>query len=87
MKTGTGFDLPRGVFGCPTGIPGTALNGTACFLKDVCAMGGLSAGLPDQWWRFFTAILLHGGLVHLLLNLSFQVQGGFDLEKVIIGVN
>jgi membrane associated rhomboid family serine protease len=81
MKPGTGFDVSGASFPCPMGILGTARNGTACFLKDVCRFGGLTNGEPDQWWRLITACFLHGGILHLLMNLSFQIHGGFDLEK------
>jgi membrane associated rhomboid family serine protease len=83
MKTGTGFDVSGAIFACPVGIKGTARNGTACTLSDVCSFGGLTKGEPNQWWRFITAMFLHGGVLHLLFNLSFQVHGGFDLEKVL----
>jgi hypothetical protein len=82
MKTGTGYDVPGATFPCPSGLKGTAKNGTACMLSDICNLGKLASGEPNQWWRFITPIFLHGGVLHLLFNLSFQLQGGFDLEKV-----
>jgi membrane associated rhomboid family serine protease len=35
-----------------------------------------------EWWRFFTSMFLHGGLVHILLNLLSQTKVLWDLEKV-----
>lgn len=35
-----------------------------------------------EWWRFFTSIFLHGGLVHIGLNLLSQTKMLWDLEKV-----
>jgi membrane associated rhomboid family serine protease len=85
IKPGSGYDKPGGYFECPSGIKGTSKFGM-CSFEDICTLGGKSLGLsnavPNQWYRFFSPILLHSGVVHLLLNLSFQVQGGFDLEKV-----
>ncbi|KAJ5066311.1 rhomboid-like protein [Anaeramoeba ignava] len=34
-----------------------------------------------QWWRFITPIFLHVGIIHLLLNLSFQWRGGKQIEQ------
>ena len=83
MKTGTGYDMPSDAyFPCPVGIYGSHGDG-GCTLSEVCSMNNLIPdAAPNQWFRFFTACGLHGGLIHLLMNLSFQVQGGFDLEKV-----
>lgn len=36
----------------------------------------------NQWWRFFSPVMLHSGVLHLLFNLSLQIQAGFALEKV-----
>jgi membrane associated rhomboid family serine protease len=35
-----------------------------------------------EWWRFITSIFLHGGLVHIGLNLLTQTKMLWDLEKV-----
>ena len=37
--------------------------------------------MPDQWYRVFTAIFLSGGVVHFLLNMVFQYQTGFLMER------
>ena len=36
-----------------------------------------------QWWRFLSAIFLHVGLFHLLMNLFFQIRTGMQLERSI----
>jgi membrane associated rhomboid family serine protease len=35
-----------------------------------------------QWWRLFTAIMLHAGIVHLLSNVFIQLRVGGYLELV-----
>ena len=44
----------------------TLANPTVCGLHDIC--GFSSASYPHQTFRFFTAMWLHVGVVHLLLN-------------------
>ncbi|MBI2449457.1 rhomboid family intramembrane serine protease [Candidatus Pacearchaeota archaeon] len=39
--------------------------------------------MPFEIWRYFTAIFLHGGLLHLVLNLFGLVFFGFILEHEI----
>jgi membrane associated rhomboid family serine protease len=62
-----------------------AYNGATyylCTLVETCNLRGIIASpAPNQWWRFLTAVGLHGGIIHLIMNLSFQMQAGFDLEK------
>lgn len=84
MKVGTGLDTQCGYFTCPPGISSN-YKGIGCYLDDVCSMRGLASMenfVPNQFWRFFSAVMLHGGVVHLLFNLSFQTGPGFDLERV-----
>eukprot|EP00842_Homolaphlyctis_polyrhiza_P006158 jgi/Hompol1/6543/HPOL_005018-RA len=82
MKSGTGFDKANAIFACPSGITGSYYNGTVCSLLDLCLWGGFgSSGAPNQWFRFIIPIWLHGGIVHIVFNLSFQINAGFQLEK------
>ncbi|KAJ3335462.1 hypothetical protein HDU91_002186, partial [Kappamyces sp. JEL0680] len=75
------IDPSVGIYTNPVSINGTDYY--ICTLQDACDLNGLAPyTTPNQWWRFFTAIGLHGGVVHILMNLSFQMQAGFDLEKV-----
>jgi rhomboid protease GluP len=55
-------------------------------IKTLIALGALdkSAVLDDgEWWRLFTAPLLHGGLVHIALNGLALFFAGAVLENVI----
>ena len=67
---------------CPAAFPDH--NGTQCPLDDVlgwvCGMGGFPNDIPLQWWRFFTAIFMHTGLIHLGIIIIFQLRIGFPLE-------
>jgi len=52
-----------------------------CYLNEMCGMGMESEDVPNQWYRFFTAIFLHCGLLHIIFNLIFQIRTGVDMEK------
>ncbi|KAF9159308.1 hypothetical protein DFQ26_006707 [Actinomortierella ambigua] len=54
-----------------------------CTISDICAFTPIaSTGQPpNQWFRFIVPIFLHGGVIHLLFNLMFQVRTGADLER------
>ncbi|KAF9959248.1 hypothetical protein BGZ70_008921 [Mortierella alpina] len=58
----------------------TALD---CTLSDICGFTPIASTgkAPDQWFRFITPIFLHGGIVHILFNLMFQLRTGADLER------
>ncbi|KAJ3215582.1 hypothetical protein HDU67_000240 [Dinochytrium kinnereticum] len=74
---------------CPDGIksntsalnPSTNQPAPSCTLEQICGLGGFNGGEPNQWYRFLIPIFLHGGVVHLLVNMLFQVQTGFQLER------
>ena len=82
MKAGTGYDRPNLIVQCPAGIISPYGN-DSCTLSDLCYVPGIpfTAATPNQWYRFITPIFLHSGIIHLLLNLSFQVNVGFALER------
>ncbi|KAI8820090.1 rhomboid family-domain-containing protein [Fimicolochytrium jonesii] len=81
MRTGTGYESSDALQ-CPVGTKGSLAGGTLCTLNDICGMSGLADPKhPNQWYRFITPIGLHGGVVHLLLNLSFQIRTGFAMER------
>ncbi|RCI02925.1 hypothetical protein CU098_010433 [Rhizopus stolonifer] len=45
------------------------LLNASCSLASICSMGGFSHdGIPDQTFRFFTALFIHTGLIHLAVN-------------------
>ena len=79
MRPGTILDAPGLLFTCPTGTKSTT-NAT-CTLLEVCGLGGFPSGKPDQFYRFLSALLLHGGVVHVLFNSLFQVMVGAQLER------
>lgn len=56
---------------CPLGVP------VPCTIQSVCGFDGTT----DQWYRFIIAIFLHGGVVHLIFNLLFQLRVGADMER------
>jgi membrane associated rhomboid family serine protease len=63
----------------PAGMKNTTSNAT---LADICGMGGFQgSSTPNQWWRFITAIFLHGGVVHMLLNFAVQLRAATTLER------
>ncbi|KAL1924066.1 uncharacterized protein VTP21DRAFT_7101 [Calcarisporiella thermophila] len=55
-------------------------TGNLCTLADICGFNGFPSGQPDQAFRFITPIFLHGGIVHLLFNMLFQLSTGSRLE-------
>eukprot|EP00300_Choanocystis_sp_HF-7_P010740 c17125_g1_i1.p1 GENE.c17125_g1_i1~~c17125_g1_i1.p1 ORF type:complete len:230 (+),score=42.04 c17125_g1_i1:59-748(+) len=50
--------------------------------RDLAAPTNTSAK-PAQWWRFFTPIFMHVGVIHLGLNIAAQLFVGVDVESVI----
>ncbi|KAG0090121.1 hypothetical protein BGZ93_009490 [Podila epicladia] len=54
-----------------------------CTISDICGFTPIaSTGKPpNQWFRFITPIFLHGGIIHLLFNMMFQMRTGADLER------
>ncbi|KAI3640823.1 hypothetical protein MIR68_001701 [Amoeboaphelidium protococcarum] len=75
---------------CQNGFPHSNLNATGfnitsgnlCTLQDFCGMGGFSkSSVPDQWWRLITAMFLHAGLVHFIMNTWLMIQVGRAMEE------
>ena len=73
---------------CPIGIPitktitdrGTLQGNYQCSLEDICGFGYVE---PNQFFRFILPIFLHGGVLHFMMNMFFQMRNGFDLERSI----
>jgi membrane associated rhomboid family serine protease len=53
-----------------------------CTLQELCGFNEFG-NEPNQFYRFFIAILLHGGIVHLGSNLLMQIRLGYALERSI----
>jgi len=70
---------------CPTGAT-SSINPNSinpqCNIQDICGLSKFSnPNIPDQWYRFIIPIFLHGGIIHLLFNLGFQLRTGIQMEK------
>jgi len=57
-----------------SGIKMALLKGTHLFSK-------MRLIVSLHRWRVISAMFLHAGIIHLLLNLLFQVLTGFQLER------
>ncbi|PWB95115.1 rhomboid family intramembrane serine protease [Methylosinus sporium] len=74
------------IFACELAFaPFPATDAITPAVGTVFAMGGSSlAAIRDgEWWRLFTAPLLHGGLFHLLLNVVALIAAGSQLERLV----
>ena len=49
---------------------------------DALGMTGSVAWAEGRWWTLLTAIYLHGGLLHLVMNLLTLYWFGPDVERV-----
>ncbi|XP_065079732.1 inactive rhomboid protein 1-like [Ochlerotatus camptorhynchus] len=53
-------------------------------LNDVCGMFPFMASeYPDQFYRLFTSLCLHAGIIHLAITVAFQHLLMSDLERLI----
>ncbi|GFO31503.1 rhomboid-like protein [Plakobranchus ocellatus] len=53
-----------------------------CF-EEICGMIPFADSThPDQFYRLWTSLFLHGGLVHLVISIMFQMYIMRDLEKL-----
>ncbi|KAH3861972.1 inactive rhomboid protein 1-like [Dreissena polymorpha] len=52
-------------------------------MKKICGMIPFSQDkYPDQFYRLWTSLFLHGGLFHLVISLGFQILIMRDMEKL-----
>ena len=52
-------------------------------MEDVCGMVPFARkNIPDQFYRVFTSLFLHAGLLHLLITLFVQIYLMRDMEKL-----
>uniref|UniRef100_A0A182JLY2 Peptidase S54 rhomboid domain-containing protein n=1 Tax=Anopheles atroparvus TaxID=41427 RepID=A0A182JLY2_ANOAO len=53
-------------------------------LNDVCGMFPfIVTDLPDQFYRLFTSLYIHAGIVHLIITVAFQHILLADLERLL----
>ncbi|KAG2023575.1 hypothetical protein CC2G_001213 [Coprinopsis cinerea AmutBmut pab1-1] len=52
-----------------------------CTVADLCSFGYKAGQEPNQWFRFITAIFLHAGIIHLLLNMLAQFTLSAQIER------
>ncbi|CAA7258657.1 unnamed protein product [Cyclocybe aegerita] len=72
----------------PPSTPLGCMNNTAnpvteiCTVEELCGFGGIPPNeTPDQWFRFITAIFLHAGVVHILINMLAQMILSAQIER------
>lgn len=59
------------------------LLNSSCSLASICGMSNFyQSNVPDQTYRFFTPLLIHTGLVHLLINLVILIFFGMKVERI-----
>lgn len=55
-------------------------------IGDLVYLGGMgmnAAIASGEWWRFFTPMFLHAGIMHILFNMFCLFVFGPELEKII----
>ena len=53
-------------------------------MNDVCGMFPfIVTDLPDQFYRLFTSLYIHAGIVHLIITVAFQHILLADLERLL----
>ena len=70
---------------CPNS---TSYSTDVCSLQELCGMSGLKKDVsgklnPNQWYRMITAIFIHAGFVHILMNFCLQLFVGCRVERFI----
>ncbi|ORX57858.1 rhomboid-domain-containing protein [Piromyces finnis] len=79
---------------CPRGVKGSIVNDKGyinsatrklitenlCSRSELCGMGGFE-DTPNQWIRFIVPIFLHCGIIHIIINLIFQIRTGIQMER------
>ncbi|CAL1544072.1 unnamed protein product [Lymnaea stagnalis] len=71
-------DLKRGFFHDEAAL----CSQVNCF-QEICGMIPFAnPDAPDQFYRLWTSLFLHGGIVHLLITILFQMWIMRDLEKL-----
>lgn len=53
-------------------------------MNDICGMFSfVSPDAPDQFYRLFTSLCLHAGIIHLFITVAFQHIFLTDLERLL----
>lgn len=53
-------------------------------MNDICGMFPfISPDIPDQFYRLFTSLCLHAGIMHLAITIAFQHIFMADLERLL----
>lgn len=64
--------------------PEATLCSQVSCMQDVCGMLSFAnPGAPDQFYRLWTPVFLHAGIVHLVVSIFVQVGLMRDVERVI----
>ena len=51
-------------------------------MEDVCGMLPFARDTPDQFYRVWTSLFLHAGLLHLLITVGIQFYLLRDMERL-----
>ena len=77
--------VTRGQIRSRWGAAGGAMSGAAPVTKVLVDMGALVpyyVGVRHEYWRLFTAMWLHGSLLHIAFNMYALYIGGSYLEMI-----
>ncbi|ORZ11226.1 hypothetical protein BCR42DRAFT_421787 [Absidia repens] len=59
-------------------------NTHSCSIQDLCGLVPTSSddtSHPGQYYRFFTAIAIHGGIIHWIINVTVLLTFGASIER------
>lgn len=74
------------LFVVPAAIDMTGLSFAGVTISDLLLIWGakdnIAIAADDQYYRFLTMMVLHGGLLHLLFNTMALVSIGSDIERL-----
>ena len=79
---------------CPSSTTSEADDpNNQCTLSELCGIDGVPNPVPNgsidddpkpnQWYRFIIPMFLHGGLIHITVNMIVQVFMGGEMERTI----
>jgi len=77
-------DIANTPFRCLNDTSSSSTTTQTCTLEQICGFGGFGSSTiatPNQTFRFFTALWLHVGVVHLLLNGLVLLTSSALVEK------